>query len=78
MIAPAVFLKEKRLGKATFFLFLFTLPLSVRKVFFVFSPDGTSGFNEYTDISLYLSDMLLLGVLIVFILENRNTILSIL
>jgi hypothetical protein len=77
MIAPAVFLKERMLGKAAFLLFLLTLPLSVRKVFFVFSPDGSGGFNEYTDISLYLSDVLLLLALGTLLLENRSVVLSI-
>ncbi|MEK9151696.1 MAG: O-antigen ligase family protein [Patescibacteria group bacterium] len=58
-----------------FILFLFALPLSIRDVLAVFSPDGS--FNEYLDVSVYLSDLLLLATLLVFILENKQSILSI-
>ncbi|MFZ2299888.1 MAG: hypothetical protein WAW00_01985, partial [Candidatus Moraniibacteriota bacterium] len=60
---------------AFFILFLFSLPFSIRKVFGVFSPDGT--FNEYLDVSLYLSDLLLFATLSTFILCNKKYILSI-
>ena len=58
-----------------FALFLFSLPFSIRKVFAVFTADGT--FNEYLDVSLYLSDVLLCITLILYILENKSYILSI-
>ena len=58
-----------------FVLFLFALPLSIRDVLAIFSPDGS--FNEYLDVSVYLSDLLLLVAISVFILENKQSILSI-
>src|SRR3989344_4540909 len=58
-----------------FVLFLLSLPFSIRKVFAVFTADGT--FNEYLDVSLYLSDVLLCITLILYILENKSYILSI-
>lgn len=58
-----------------FILFLFSLPFSIRKVLGVFSSDGT--FNEYMDISIYLSDILLIATLIIYILENNSSLLSI-
>ena len=58
-----------------FIFFLFSLPFSIRKVLAIFSADGT--FNEYTDISLYLSDIFLIAVLLIYILENRLSFLSI-
>ncbi|MDP3957426.1 MAG: hypothetical protein Q8Q10_02905 [bacterium] len=64
-----------RLHIILFIFFLLSLPFSIRKVLAVFSPDGS--FNEYLDISLYLSDILLVATLVVYILENRNVILSI-
>jgi len=71
-------LEGKFLSKIALVAFLLTLPLSVRKVFFVLSPDGSGIFNEYTDISLYLSDITLFILLLVIILENKKNILSIL
>jgi hypothetical protein len=57
-----------------FAFFLFSLPFSIRKVLAIFSPDGS--FNEYMDISVYLSDILLIGTLIIYILESKVTVLS--
>lgn len=70
-------LEQRFFSKIALICFLLTLPLSIRKVFFVFSPHGTSGFNEYTDISLYLSDITLAVLLFFILLENKRLILSI-
>ncbi len=70
-------LEQRFFSKIALICFLLTLPLSIRKVFFVFSPYGTSGFNEYTDISLYLSDITLAALLFFILLENKILILSI-
>lgn len=64
-----------RFHSILFVFFLLSLPFSIRKVFGVFSPDGS--FNEYLDISLYLSDVLLIITLGVSILENKKRLLSI-
>jgi len=64
-----------RLHTILFVFFLLSFPFSIRKVLAVFSPDGS--FNEYLDVSLYLSDILLVATLGVYILENKTTILSI-
>src|SRR3989344_1482798 len=58
-----------------FVLFLLSLPFSIRKAFAEFTAEGT--FNEYLDVSLYLSDVLLCITLILYILENKSYILSI-
>jgi O-Antigen ligase len=58
-----------------FVFFLFSLPFSIRKVLGVFSVDGT--FNEYMDVSLYLSDILLAITFFLYILNNKSSILSI-
>ncbi|MGK2848567.1 MAG: hypothetical protein ACSLEX_00620 [Minisyncoccota bacterium] len=58
-----------------FILFLFSLPFSVRKVLINVSSSGT--FNEYKDISIYLSDILLLSTILLFIINNKRYILSI-
>ncbi len=58
-------------------LFLLTLPFSIRKVFTFFPLTEEGQFNEYTDLSLYLSDLTLAAFIIVFILNNKNYILSI-
>ena len=60
-----------------FVFFIFSLPFSIRKVLGVFPTDGNGTFNEYLDISLYLSDILLATTLLSFILENRLLFLSI-
>jgi hypothetical protein len=65
-------------GRILLFLFLFSMTLSLRKVFFVFSPDGSGSFNEYTDISLYASDVSFLLLLLYILLRNKKYILSIL
>lgn len=64
-------------GKMALLLFLLTLPLSVRKVLLVISPDESGLFNEYTDISLYLTDLALLLFCGIILLEHKNSILSI-
>lgn len=53
-----------------FIFFLFSLPLSIRKVYFVMSGGQ---FNEYLDISLFLSDILLVMTFILYILSNKNS-----
>lgn len=58
-------------------LFFLALPLSVRHTFVAYAPFGASGFNEYTDISLYLSDILLAVFLVLKVLENKVRYLSI-
>ncbi len=63
--------------KFLFSLFLLSIPFSVRKVLVVVLPEGQVGFNEYTDISLYLSDILFLLFLVYFVLENKIAVLSI-
>ena len=70
-------LEQRFFSKIALICFLLTLPLSIRKVLFVFPPYGTSGFNEYTDISLYLSDITLVALLLFILLENKISILSI-
>ena len=77
MSVIGVILKRKIFSKIAFGCFLLTVPLSVRKVLFIFSPDGSGLFNEYTDISLYLSDLTLLLFLLAIVLENKERILSI-
>ena len=56
------------------FFFILTLPLSVRNVLWDFSPTGF--FNEYTDISLYLSDITLALFVLVLLLRNSKYIKS--
>lgn len=58
-----------------FTLFLFSLPFSIRKILGVFSADGT--FNEYMDVSVYFSDVLLVTTFLIYIFENKLSILSI-
>lgn len=52
------------------FLFLFTLPFSLRNVLWTFSPQGA--FNEYTDISLYLSDLTLATLGLALVLKYKT------
>lgn len=55
-----------------FFGFLLTLPLSVRKIIWYVPLEGS--FNEYADISVYLSDIFLLGAVVAtFIIKRHNT-----
>ncbi len=62
--------------KSIFVAFLLSIPFSIRKVFFVVSPLGSLGFNEYSDISLYLSDVLFLIFFLCILLENKISKLS--
>ncbi len=71
------FLKKFPFGISLLFLLLFSMTLSIRKVFFVFFPDDSGNFNEYTDISLYFSDLVIVILFLYIILENKNNILSI-
>lgn len=60
-----------------FYGFLLTFTLSIRKVFFFYPIMG--GFNEYTGIYLYLSDILLILAILVWIftiLRNKKSSLS--
>lgn len=69
------FFSMTRFHSILFIFFLLSLPFSIRKILSVFSPNGS--FNEYLDVSIYLSDVLLIAVLIAFILENKKELLSI-
>lgn len=66
---------ESSFHRVFFIFFLFSLPFSIRKVLAIFSPDGV--FNEYMDFSVYFSDILLIATLLIYILENKSNILSI-
>lgn len=57
-----------------FFLFLLSLPFSIRKVFHVYSASGQ--FNEYLDISLYLSDVFLIVTFILVSIEHKKRSMS--
>lgn len=57
--------------------FFLVLPLSLRHTFFSFSPLGGQTFNEYTDISLFASDLVLITFFLLNILENKRKYLSI-
>lgn len=60
-----------------FYLFLLTLPFTIRKVIFFFPIK--SSFNEYTGIYLYLSDLIIISILVAWlfsILENKRHLLS--
>lgn len=57
-----------------FFCFLVLLPLSVRKVVWYLPLRGV--FNEYADISLYASDVLLIAALGVWFFRKRHNILN--
>ncbi len=62
----------KALENLAFALFLFSLFFSVRKVLAIFPPlQGSLGFNEYTDISLYFSDIALFFFLLILIIRNK-------
>ncbi len=67
----------KRPAAIALFLLVLCLPLTVRKVIFVIAPDGESVFNEYWDISLYLSDILVLIFFLCTLLQYKKCILSI-
>lgn len=58
-----------------FYGFLLTFTLSIRKVLKFYPIEGR--FNEYTGIYLYLSDLFLIACLLLFILYNKYSILSI-
>jgi hypothetical protein len=57
-----------------FYLFLISFPLSVRKIIHFYPISGQ--YNEFTSISLYLSDLLLLATLIIWLAKLYNNILS--
>ena len=58
--------------------FLVSLPFSIRKVITFFPPFGFTGsFNEYTDISIFLSDILLAAFVLILIINNKEVLLSI-
>ncbi len=69
----------ERLQLSNFLLlgFILVLPLSVRHTLVSWSPIGTSGFNEYTDISVFLSDIVLLAFILLKLIEHRLEYLSI-
>lgn len=57
--------------------FFLVLPLSLRHTIFSFPPLGGQAFNEYTDISLFASDLVLITFFLLNILENKRKYLSI-
>lgn len=59
-----------------FYAFLLTFPLSIRKILFSHPING--GFNEYTSIYIYLSDILLFLTLVFWMIRlcNKSCILS--
>ncbi len=69
----------ERLQLSNFLLlgFFLVLPLSVRHTLVSWSPIGTSGFNEYTDISVFLSDIVFLAFILLKLIEHRFEYLSI-
>lgn len=69
----------ERLQLSNFLLlgFFLVLPLSVRHTLVSWSPIGTSGFNEYTDISVFLSDIVLLAFILSKLIEHRLEYMSI-
>ena len=69
--------KDEFFSKTALILFLLCLPLSLRKVVWSIDPSGNGVFNEYTDISVYLSDLAVGVVFIAIILEHKEYLLSI-
>lgn len=61
-----------------FGVYLWIIPFSWRKVLVPSVIPGHVGFNEYTDVSIYVSDIFLLLAVAIFVIRNRNHILSIL
>lgn len=59
-----------------FIVFLYSFPFSIRSVLALFTTRPPLVFNEYLDVSLYLSDIFLVLTLLIFILENKSLILS--
>lgn len=64
----------KRLELWSFYFFLLTMTLSVRKILYTLKI--RSSFNEYSSIYIYLSDIALIWVFFLFILNNKKLILS--
>ncbi|MEP7162910.1 MAG: O-antigen ligase family protein [Candidatus Moraniibacteriota bacterium] len=60
-----------------FYVFLWMFPFSWRKVLSASPPLGFTGFNEYTDMSLYIGDIFLALAVLLYILEHRKYIMSI-
>src|SRR3989344_4217019 len=57
--------------------FLFCLSLTLRDVLWTFPPEhGFFGFNEYTDVSFYISDLALAFFVLTTILSNKSSVLS--
>lgn len=57
-----------KLEKLIFYLFVFCLPFQTRKIIYQFGGD----FNEWTSIYIYLTDILLVIVLLLWILRERK------
>lgn len=58
----------RRLERFLFYLFIFTLPFQTRLIFYQFG----KGFNEWTSIYLYLTDILLITVFLLWFWRNRK------
>ena len=57
--------------------FLASLPFSLRKVITFLPPLGFTGnFNEYTDISVFLSDIVLGAFVLIVLINNKEVLLS--
>ena len=70
-----VFSREtyQKLAKISYFLFIITLFLPIRKVFFSNSAYQTGAYSDFTSFSLYLSDILLLTTcLLIFLPRGEN------
>ncbi len=58
-----------KLEKFIFYLFIFCFAFQTRKIIYQF---GGGGFNEWTSIYIYLTDILLLSVFLLFIWRKRK------
>jgi len=58
-----------KLEKFIFYLFIFCFAFQTRKIIYQF---GGGGFNEWTSIYIYLTDILLLSVFLLFIWRKRE------
>lgn len=58
----------KKLEKLFFYLFIFSLPLQTRVILYKFG----EGFNEWTSVYLYLTDIFLILVFLLWFWQNKN------
>lgn len=77
LLAMMHLLERLQLSNLALLGFFLVLPLSVRHTLVSWSPIGTSGFNEYTDISVFLSDIVLVAFILLKLIEHRFEYLSI-